>query len=109
MLRGKTTTDVTVSIDYEECLKSIEQVSRWENEHANSFEDHSRIEVIYENLARDCRPEMRRIQDFLGLRIEDVRPSIYKQSNRSPSETISNYHELRERFEGSQWLVFFDD
>lgn len=106
---GKKTKNVTVSIDYEDCLKTFEQVKSWENEYALYFKDHECIDVIYENLAGDAGPEMARIQEFLNLAHEDVRPSIFRQSKRSLSETIVNYSELKEKFKGTPWSEFFDE
>ncbi|MGI9235083.1 MAG: Stf0 family sulfotransferase [Woeseiaceae bacterium] len=106
---GKKTKNVTVSIDYEDCLNAFEQVKSWESEYATFFQDHECIDVIYENLASDSGPEMRRIQEFLNLAHEDVQPSIFRQSKRSLSETISNYSELKEKFSGTPWTVFFDE
>ena len=106
---GKKAKNVTLTIDYEDCLKSFEEVRGWENEYAHFFRNHQCIDVIYEDLAANSRPEMKRIQEFLNLRLEDVRPSIYKQSKRTLSESISNYYELKERFHGTPWAEFFED
>jgi DNA-binding MarR family transcriptional regulator len=65
--------------------------------------------VVYEYLAQDNEPETKRIQEFLRLEHQDVKPSIYKQSKKSLAETIRNYSELKRRFEGTPWIEFFDD
>jgi LPS sulfotransferase NodH len=106
---GKKTEDVKITIDYLECLESFEQVQKWEEEFAAFFRDHECIDVVYEYLAQDNEPETKRIQEFLRLEHQDVKPSIYKQSKKSLAETIRNYSELKRRFEGTPWIEFFDD
>ena len=52
---------------------------------------------------------MKRVQDFLGVQYETVKPSTYKQSHQSLSDSISNYWGLKERFTGTPWEEFFED
>ena len=96
-------------LDYDECLASFEEVKRWEKEHVDFFAGHPFQEVVYEDLARDYTGEALKIQRFLGLSEQAVKPSIYKQAKRSLSESISNYADLKHRFADTEWAVFFED
>ncbi len=67
------------------------------------------IDVVYESLSHNYVDEMKRIQGFLGVSYQYVIPATHKQARFSLSETISNYFELKERFQGSNWEEFFED
>jgi len=99
----------TVLIDYDECLKDFTQTRDWENTYDQLLGDHKKVEIFYEDLAADYVREMRRIQDFLGVDLEEVKPETFKQSHQSLSKAITNYYELKERFAGSPWESFFED
>jgi len=60
-------------------------------------------------LLRNYECEMKRIQEFLGVAYEVVRPLTYKQSGQPLSRAISNYVELKEQFQGTSWEAFFED
>jgi len=96
-----------VVLDYEECLMDFEETRSQEEENDKIFCGHPMLEVVYEDLAGDYDKEMRRIFKFLDLKPEPVRPKIFKQSQRSLSESISNYAELKQKFEGTRWTGFF--
>jgi hypothetical protein len=98
-----------VTLDFDDCLKSFEEAVRWQEDHAEFFRAHDCLDVIYEDLATDCGPPMRRVQEFLSLRHEDVQPTIYKQSKQPLSEAISNYSDIKTKFEGTRWATFFED
>jgi len=51
---------------------------------------------------------MKRIQEFLGVDYEAVQPATYKQSRLPLAVAISNYAELKERFNGTPWEMFFE-
>jgi len=98
-----------VSLDYEECLLDFSQTREWENSFDQYFCDHEKIEVFYEDLARDHPSEMGRIQEFLRVEREEVKPQTFKQSNQPLRQAILNYQELKERFTGSSWEPFFEE
>lgn len=108
-ITGEEEEKFTISLDYDECLKEF----TWEQEARKQFDDyfegHPRIEVFYENLCKHCESEIKRIQEFLGVRYEIVKPTTYKQSNQPLSKSISNYSELKEKFKGTPWEEFFED
>lgn len=106
---GEPEEGVPISLDYEECLEDFVRTRDWEAKYDVFFEGHSKLEVLYENLSFDYQSEMKRVQDFLGVNYEFVKPSTYKQSSQSLSRAISNYFELRERFTGTPWEEFFED
>lgn len=98
---------VSVLLDYDECLADFQKTRAWEEEADAFFANHPLLQVAYEDLAADYETEMRRVQAFLGVPQEPVRPSIHKQSHQSLAEAITNYAELKQKFKGSPWSDFF--
>jgi LPS sulfotransferase NodH len=98
-----------ILLDYEELLHDFIQTRTWEDEADRIFSNHPKIEVVYEQLARDYAVEMRKIQSFLGLDSEPVAPQTHKQASKPLPEAIANYAELKERFRNTPWESFFTD
>lgn len=98
-----------ISLSYEECLDDFIKTHQWEKQHDLLFENHRKLDVLYEDLAHDYEREMRRIFAFLDVGYEHVQPATYKQINKPLSEAIANYFELKERFQGTPWAAFFED
>jgi LPS sulfotransferase NodH len=98
-----------ILLDYEELLHDFIQTRTWEDEADRIFSNHPKIEVVYEQLARDYAVEMRKIQSFLGLDSEAVAPQTHKQASKPLPEAIANYAELKERFRNTPWESFFTD
>ena len=96
-------------LDYDECLVDFERTITWESEYDSRFASHPRLEVFYEELAKDYETEMVRIFSFLGVGQEAVHPTTYKQSQRTLSQRITNYDQLKTQFMGSPWETFFDE
>jgi LPS sulfotransferase NodH len=101
--------DQIFHLDYEECLNAFQMTREWENKYDALFEGHPKIEVGYESLISDYKGEMRRIQEFLGVNYEVVRPLTHKQFKRPISQTISNYSELKSKFQNTEWAEFFGE
>ncbi|MBE2199066.1 MAG: sulfotransferase [Anaerolinea sp.] len=97
----------TVTLDYQECLADFERTRAYETEFDQRFAHHPKIELVYEALARDNEAEMQRIQQFLHLPYQPVKPSIFKQAHKPLSQAIANYAELKAQFAGSPWESFF--
>ncbi len=95
-------------LDYAECLADFERTRAWEAEYDARFADHPLLEIIYEDLARDDEREMRRVQDFLNVAYQDLKPDTFRQSGESLQRAIANYDELRAQFAGTPWEAFFE-
>jgi LPS sulfotransferase NodH len=99
----------SISLNYDDCLQEFIYAQQSKEQFDTFFQDHPRIGVVYEDLANDYEREMRRIQDFLEVTYEPVIPSTFKQSNQPLIEAISNYSELKQKFEGTPWETFFEE
>jgi hypothetical protein len=82
---------------------------KWEVEYDQFFNDHPKLDVLYEDLAQDYEREMARIQAFLGVDYQAVKPSTFKQSDQPLSKQIANYFELKKRFIDTPWAEFFEE
>jgi LPS sulfotransferase NodH len=98
-----------VFLDYEECLRNFTSTRTWESQYDLFFDNHQKIDLYYENLARDYDREMNRVWELLGVDYEPVKPNTYKQATKPLSIAISNYFELKEKFIGTPWEEFFED
>lgn len=99
----------SLRLDYQECLDDFIQTRGWERDFDQAFADHPITEIIYEDLAEDYMGEMERLQQFLGVNFEQVKPQTFKQSGQLLSQAISNYDDLKARFLGTPWESFFED
>jgi LPS sulfotransferase NodH len=100
---------VSIWLDYEECRQAFTRTRERETQYDALFEEHQKMELLYEELSHNYTSEMKRIQHFLGVDCEIVKPITYKQSQQPLSEAIANYYELKERFQGTPWEEFFED
>ncbi|NET44527.1 sulfotransferase [Okeania sp. SIO2B3] len=98
-----------VRLNYDDCLKLFEETKKWEEEYDSFFNEHQKIEVIYENLVQKTLQETKRIQQFLGVKLQRLYSLTLKQNKGTLPEIISNYYELKEKFEGSPWSKFFTE
>ncbi len=100
---------VTVSLTYEECVEYFNGTQANMNKHDLFFNKHQKIDVFYEELSEDCERERKRVQEFLELEYEHLKPATVKQSYLPLSQSISNYFELKEKFANTPWAIFFED
>ena len=98
-----------IHLSYQECLSEFVQTRRQEQEFDLLFAEHPLLEITYEDLSEDYSAELCRIQKFLGLPQEDVKPTTYKQSRDSLDHAIVNYQELKAKFTDSPWATFFEE
>ncbi|MEA5578907.1 sulfotransferase [Anabaena sp. UHCC 0451] len=101
--------DVKISLTYEECLQYFNRMQDYMSEHDIFFAQHQKIDVFYEELSINTEYEIRRIQDFLELDYKPLKSYTLKQSSLPLSQSISNYFELKEKFQNTPWEGFFED
>jgi LPS sulfotransferase NodH len=106
---GHKSDNVKVFLDYEGCLNYFNCMQNSMLEYDLFFEQHQKIDVIYEELCTDYPSVMRQIQEFLEIDQETLEPATVKQSSLSLSESITNYFELKEQFQNTIWSIFFED
>jgi LPS sulfotransferase NodH len=93
----------------EECLKVFEETTKWQKDFDELFKDHQKIDIYYENILNDNRNELKRVQQFLDLKVYDLKTALIKQNPEPLNKLIANYSELKQQFAGTQWAGFFED
>jgi LPS sulfotransferase NodH len=100
---------ISITLDYEDCLREFTYSQQIKAKYNAFFQDHPLLNVFYDNLSNNYETEIKKVQDFLGVAYEPVKPLTYKQAQQSLKEAISNYFELKEKFAGTHWEGFFED
>lgn len=106
---GEKKNNVTISLEFDKCLKIFNDWTEKEKFYDHYFADHPMREIIYESLCENYEKEMEDIQSFLGLKPFRLMPLTMKQGGRRLNNVISNYSELKEQFKHTEWKSFFED
>lgn len=108
-----------IILEPDECFNDFRNSLNQQKELDELFKDQPKLDVIYEDLRANIPDESRRVQEFLGLKFQDLAPRTKKQQTKKKSEVIANYEELRaeltqalssgDQWAREEWLEFFDD
>jgi hypothetical protein len=99
----------TVTIDAVSCRLFVEHERRAEAMAASFFAEHDQLDLYYEDLIRDYDRQLERVQTFLGVVPQRLRPSCHKQARNPLSELVRNYSELRHAWEKTPWADWLSD
>lgn len=99
---------VRVHLEPEACRGYFEQLDARAAQCDRAFQVHRKLDVSYEELVEDREETLRRIFDFLNVPYQHVRTRMKKQRLAPLSETIANYSQLKQSFEGTSWSSFFE-
>ncbi len=108
-LGGKEEKQDPLYLDYQKCLRYFEQIGDYERENDIFFKDHPKLELYYEDIVDACAPQTKRALDFLDVSRRDLCPVTYKQARLPLERLIANYSELKKKFTGSPWEIYFED
>jgi LPS sulfotransferase NodH len=106
---AKRAAGVQIELFPDECEQKFEQIANWEKTYDESFEDHEKLNIYYEDLTADTESEHNRVLDFLGVAKRRLRAKTIKQRVRPIHKVVKNYEELREKFVGTEWEEFFQN
>ena len=95
-----------IALDYDECLHWFEMTKAWETEFDSYFNDS--LVVFYEDLVKNYTQHMQIIQEYLNIRVGETRSPLKKQARLPLDKAITNFDQLKSRFAGSEWAVFFE-
>lgn len=73
------------------------------------FASHPLMKLSYEQLCRDYRASMRRVQTFIGSPYAWIIPGTERNAPTPLHETIANLDELATAFTDTRWSWFFKD
>jgi hypothetical protein len=90
-------------------LNYFQKTKALEKEHESFFAEHSKQihTLYYEDLVANTEKEIQDVQQFLGVESLPLTPYTKKQEKRPLKEIITNYDELKEKFEDTPWQTFF--
>lgn len=98
-----------VSLDAARLELDFEETERLHAAVPRRFCRHALCSVSYESLSRDFQGTCRTVQKFLHLPAEPLTAAVGKLEQRSLSDSIVNYRQLKRHFAGSRWALFFED
>jgi LPS sulfotransferase NodH len=96
-----------ILLDYNDCLRFFEGTIKREGEYGNFFKEHPKIEIFYEDLIKNKKLVLDKIQDFLGVEKQELYSHLKKQNTRKLSESIFNFKELKEKFKNTEYEIYF--
>jgi hypothetical protein len=99
----------TVCLTPQMCHAYFHRAKRFTARVQELFARHRVLPLTYEELCADPMVQFRRVQEFLGVSVQDLAASfLMKQESRPLSEVVENFIELREEFRGTQYWRFFE-
>ncbi|HEX7034356.1 MAG TPA: Stf0 family sulfotransferase [Pseudomonadales bacterium] len=104
-----TAREKAVHLSYDELVEAFQKTREWEEHTDRLFSGHPRLEVVYEQMAQTPVPTFSRVAAFLGVQDHTPSTDLVKQNPEPLSQLILNYEELRTRFEGTPWEVYFEE
>jgi LPS sulfotransferase NodH len=107
-LKSSPQTTPALYLDPEECCRYFHMLDNFAAEADTAFEDHPKLDVIYEDLAEKQQDTLQRIFTFLKVSYEPVTTRMRKQNLAVPRETVDNYDQLKHYFGNTKWDVFFE-
>lgn len=97
-----------ISFEPEKLLEDFNRQRKKVAEFNQRFSDHPTINVTYEQLCEDYEGTMKKLQDFLGVPVVELKPGTGKRNNPPISDFVVNYNELKQKFANTEWAAFFD-
>ena len=101
--------DPDVRIDPKEAEADFAQVRRWEATFEEEFRNHPVLDLTYETIAADPLASLHRVQEFLGLGVEDLPVRNRRLSRRPMADSVVNHDELAAHFVDTEFASFFED
>lgn len=98
-----------VALDAEECETAFNKITNYQNNAKALFKDHPYMELYYEDVVKDQDSELTRIFEFLKVDNMEVKANNKKQNPEGLDELITNYEELKTKFNTTQWAYLFEN
>jgi LPS sulfotransferase NodH len=100
-------TRTTLRLDPQECERYFRKLDECMEKADRMFEDHRKLEIVYEDLLEKREEELRRVLAFLNVQHRLLSTRLEKQILAPVSELVENYGQLRQYFQQTKWNLFF--
>jgi LPS sulfotransferase NodH len=98
----------TVHLDPEECGRYFQRMSDLQGAADTAFAPHTKIDVIYEDLAERQQGALKMIFTLLDVPYLPLTTRMTKQNPAPAWETVANYDQLKSHFRDTQWSALFE-
>lgn len=102
-------TAVKLELNAEELQQDFAAARRMEQEADQLFSSHKKLSLTYEQLVGEPEEVLQKVQNFLGLELQQLQTQTRKQAWQPISDAIANYNELKQHFNGTPWQEFFEE
>jgi hypothetical protein len=107
-LKEGSASTVQVQLNPDECRSYFEKLDAFADRIDAAFRDHQRLDLSYEELAQNRDQTLQRVFQFLNVPYQPVLTRMKKQRIVPVSESVVNYRQLKQSFEGTNWYAFFE-
>lgn len=97
-----------MQFDPDKLLKDFERQQKVINQFNHRFREHPIIQVTYEQMCNDYETTTTQLQEFLDVPLIPVKPGTGKRNNPPISDFVTNYKQLKNKFNNTEWARFFD-
>ncbi len=98
-----------IYLDFNECKNYFNLINENIKKYDTYFKNREILEIFYEDLENDLNNCLFKIQKFLGLNYEALSSPYIKQNVLPLNKCIKNYYELKDKFKGTEYEIFFED
>lgn len=98
-----------ISLDPIECKRFFRRQQRKRDHVILFFRNIKIMDCFYEDLAESPDAETGKVLKFLGLKPVALSCDLAKLNTKRLSETIGNYHQLKNQFKETDWETYFED
>lgn len=101
------TDNAPLVLEPEQCEQAFREMRIGEAYFESILRSRPQLSLSYETLSSDLEPRLTSVQEFLGVDVKAIAPTLRKQRHGSLRDNIQNFDQLREYFSGTEWESFF--
>jgi LPS sulfotransferase NodH len=105
--QGQDAPKTLLKVQPEECRSFFEYLDFYEKRHADMFRTHPLLDVEYQHVVEDGEKVLQKIFEFLHIPPAPLTTTLKKQIAHPVNELVTNYAELKQHFQNTQWSRYF--
>ena len=98
----------TLTLDPGETENYFIESEKNHEDFSGKFSSHPYLNVFYEDLIHDQNIEIKKILSFIGAQDRPLICPLLRQNKRKIIDMVSNYSQLKIKFQQTRWAEFFD-